>query len=170
MLTHPATRLHQIAYVTNDLERAKSLFAEQYGVGRFFMLCDPPPDNIPPGIPPLRVALANLGEIELELIQPLGRELPVFADALPQDKSFAIRFHHICFRIAGDLADWNAHRASIDESQHPVVFHGALADDLRFLYTDERSRLGHYVEHIWMSPQVMQQMAKDVPSFPKPVA
>jgi hypothetical protein len=170
MLTHRAIQFHQIAYVTTDLERAKSLFREHYGVARFFMLCDPPPDNIPPGIPPLRVALANLGGTEVELIQPLGRELPVFADALPRDKSFALRFHHICFRIAGDLADWNAHRASIDEGEHRVAFHGALEDDLRFLYTDERSRLGHYVEHIWMSPKVLQQMAQAVPSFPEPVA
>lgn len=167
MLKHPAIRFHQMAYVTNDLDRARDAFAEHYGVARFFILSDPPPDHIPPGIPPLRIALANLGGIELELIQPLGHALPVFADPLPRDGSFAIQFHHMAVRIAGDLAAWNEHRASIDASQHAVVFQGAIAADLRFLYTDERSRLGHYVEHIWMSPKVLQQMAQAVPSFPE---
>jgi hypothetical protein len=56
--------------------------------------------------------------------------------------------------------------ASINTAQHPIVYRGSLGEDLRYIYTDERSRIGHYVEHVWMSPRVLEQIAAARPSFP----
>lgn len=155
-------RHHQIAYVTNDLDRAFEVYAKHYGVPKFFELQIPP--ELQGGAMPLRIALANVGGVEIELIQPVG-PAPLYADVLPKDGSFAIVFHHICTRIEGDLAAWERYRQQIDESAHPIVLEGGLGDLLRYVYTDERSRLGHYLEHMWYSPEMLAQMEASVLSY-----
>ena len=47
-----------------------------------------------------------------------------------------------------------------------VAFDGAIGDMLRYIYTDERATLGHYVEHVWMSPDLLAQMRGIVPAYP----
>ena len=42
--------------------------------------------------------------------------------------------------------------------------HSEMGNDMRFVYTDERSRVGHYLEHVWMSPPLLQQM-KAIPAY-----
>jgi hypothetical protein len=46
------------------------------------------------------------------------------------------------------------------------LFASVLNDDMHFFYTDERARLGHYIEHVWMSPSLLAQMRAAVPQFP----
>lgn len=46
------------------------------------------------------------------------------------------------------------------------MFEGALGDSLRYIYTDERATLGHYVEHVWMAPDLLAQMRAVVPAYP----
>ena len=74
--------------------------------------------------------------------------------------------HHICIRITGGIENWERHRASIDEATHPIVMENSYGDFLRIVYTDERARLGHYLEHMWMSPFVVDTMTSRVPRFP----
>jgi|SRR5690606_1327453 len=156
-------RHHQIAYVTNDLDHAFDIYAKHYGVPQFFELQLPPtPDGSPQ---PLRIALANVGGVEVELIQPIPAAT-LYAEVLPKDGSFAMVFHHICIRIEGDMAAWDRHRANIDEKAHPIVIEGAFGDVVRYCYTDERSRLGHYLEHVWYSPEQLEQMKLAVPHYP----
>jgi hypothetical protein len=165
MLASRNAKHHQIAYVTNDMDRALNVFSKDYGVARFYPLltgAEPPrPDGLH-----LKVGLANVNGTEVELIQPLGETRNLYSDALPADGRFTLELHHLCIRIAGNLEDWQRHRASIDEKAHPIALEGAYGDYLRVLYTDERDRLGHYLEHLWMSPFVLEKMAELVPSFP----
>lgn len=156
-------RHHQIAYVTSDLDRAFEIYAKHYGAPKFFEL--PLPRNPDGSPPPLRIGLANVGGIEIELIQP-APSATLYADALPKDGSFAIVFHHVCIRIEGDMAAWERHRASIDETEHPIALEGAVGDMVRYVYTDERARLGHYLEHVWYSPEHLAHMKKAVPHYP----
>ena len=114
----------------------------------------------------LKIALALVGGVEIELIEPQGDSAPLFSQALPADGSFAIRFHHVAIRIDGTLADFEAHMASIDPVRHPVVWHGAMGDVLRYAYTDERPALGHFVEHVWMHPDLRAQLAGAIPVHP----
>ena len=58
------------------------------------------------------------------------------------------------------------HRASLDEAKHPIVIGGSLPDVVEFFYTDERSRLGHYLEHVWLSPATLEMMAQQIPNYP----
>lgn len=156
----------QNAYVTNDLERAMKIWDERYGVGSFYVFT-----NDMPGVecsPPFRmtVALANVGGVEIELIEPIADKAPLHAEVLPSDGSFAMRFHHVAMRIRGELKDFEAHMASIDESVHPVVWTGGMGDVMRYAYTDERASLGHYVEHVWFDDEIYAQLASAIPTWP----
>lgn len=86
---------------------------------------------------------------------------------LPKGPELAIRFQHVAIRIVGPIENWDSHAASIDRSKHPVVFEGSLGDDLRFFYTDERDAIGHYVEHVWMSPALFGQVSAGTPTYPR---
>jgi hypothetical protein len=165
MLASPNAGVHQIAYVTNDMDRAVAIFAGDFGVSRFEPLVtgeQPPPSG---GIW-MKVSLAQINGTEIEVIQPLGDAENLFSNALPKDERFAMVLHHVCIRISGGIENWERHRASIDEATHPVAMESAYGDFLRILFTDERSRLGHYLEHLWMSPAVAETMARRVPRFP----
>ncbi len=171
MFARPDARHHQIAYVTNDLDAAVALFERDYGAPGFFVFSNVGSGAHQPGEPELRIALSHVGGNEIELIEPIGDTAPLFKDALVKQaggdaSGLVIRFHHTCIRIDGGIDNWHAHAASIDTARHPIVFSGAMGDDLRFFYTDETSRLGHYVEHVWMSPAIMAQMRSLIPHYP----
>jgi len=166
MFARPHARHSQVAYVTNDMERALAVFRDQYDVPSFHVFANDAPGLVQSDGARLKIALALVGGVEIELIEPQGDSAPLFSDVLPTDGSFAIRFHHIAYRIEGTLADYEGHLASIDGAAHPVVLNGALGDLMRFAYTDERALLGHYVEHVWMDPALFAQLSVAIPSYP----
>lgn len=168
MFALPNARHSQIAYVTNDLDVASALLERNYGAPGFYKFDTMQSGVAKPGDPQLRIGLARVGGVEIELIEPLGTTAPMFSEVLPRDPAgLAIRFHHVAIRIEGSLADWDRHRASIDLARHPIAYQGELGEILRFFYTDERATLGHYVEHVWMSAVLLEQLAAAVPAYPR---
>lgn len=166
MFPRPNAAHSQVAYVTSDLDRALAVFRDDYDVPAFYVFANDAPGLVQSNGARLRIALAMVGGVEIELIEPQGDSAPLFSQALPADGVFAIRFHHVAIRIDGTLADFEAHMASIDRARHPVVWHGAMGEMLRYAYTDERSALGHFVEHVWMHPDLRAQMAGAIPVYP----
>ena len=166
MFSRPNARHSQIAYVTNDLERALAVWRDEFDVPAFHVFTNDM-SGLESSYPfQLKIALANVGGTEIELIEPLGSTAPLHAEPLPTDGSFAMCFHHVAMRIEGGLADFEAHMASLDSALHPVVWSGAFADMMRFAYTDERRTLGHYVEHVWFDPDFYAQLAAAIPVYP----
>lgn len=166
MFPRPNARHSQIAYVTNDLDRALAVWRDEHDVPAFYVFT-----NDAPGVESshpfrMRIALANVGGTEIELIEPLDGTAPLHAEPLPADGGFAIRFHHVAMRIDGCLADFEAHMASLDPERHRVVWSGRMGDVMRFAYTDERQTLGHYVEHVWFDAGFYAQMSAAIPSYP----
>lgn len=166
MFARPNSQHSQIAYVTNNLDAAMAAFKQAYDTPGFFEMTNIQPGEDPGDREVLKIALAVVGGVEIELIEPVGDTAPLFKDVLPDDDGLAIRFHHVATRIDGPLANWDAHIASLDLNRHPVVFEGAIGGMLRYIYTDERATLGHYVEHVWMSPDLLAQMRAVVPTYP----
>jgi hypothetical protein len=157
---------HQIAYVTNDMDKACEVFARDYGVESFFHLSDgKEPSPALPGLR-LKLALAHVNGIEIELIEPTDGTKNIYSDVLPEDGHFVLVMHHVCIRITGGIENWNRHRAALDQDKHPIVIQGSLPDVVEFFYTDERSRLGHYLEHVWLSPATLEMMAQQIPNYP----
>lgn len=167
MFPRPGARHSQIAYVTNDLDRALAVWRDTFGVPAFFVFANDTPGLMSSQPYQLKIALANVGGTEIELIEPLHGSAPLHAEVLPADGSFAMCFHHVAMRIAGDLAAYEAHMASLDPALHPVVWSGGLGDLMRFAYTDERATLGHYVEHVWFDADFYGQMASAIPVYPE---
>jgi hypothetical protein len=168
MFAVPNARHSQIAYVTNDLDAAAALLEKEYGIPGFYKF-DTMSSGVAQGSPQLRIALARVGGVEVELIEPQGDTAPLFSDVLPPDDGhLAIRFHHVAIRIDGSLDDWNKHCTSVDTARHPIAYEGSLGDMLRYFYTDERATIGHYVEHVWMSPELLAQLGTAIPTYPPP--
>jgi len=157
----------QVAWVTPDMDATIEQFRTLYRVPEFLVT-----DYIFPaeafgekGEMSLRVALANVDNMQLELIQPLGGGVDrIYRDVLPRDGSHANIFHHICVRIEGSLEDWDAYISALGPDR-PVVYTGDVGPGCRFVYTDERSVIGMYVEHVWFSAETAARMAASVPTY-----
>jgi hypothetical protein len=165
MFARPNSQHHQVAYVTNDLDGAIALFKREYGAPGFFVGDNAATNRGRPDDAHLRLALCNVGGVEIELIEPIGTSAPLFSDVLKRGSKLEIRFHHVAIRIDGPIENWTTHVASLDLAAHPIVFSGSFGDDCHFLYTDETSRLGHYIEHVWFSPKLAAQMHAAVPRY-----
>ena len=165
MFSRPSAIYSQTAYVTNDMQQALAVFRDHYDVTSFYVFANDAPGMVQSDGAQLKIALAVVGGVEIELIEPQGHTAPMFSAPLPSDGSFAIRFHHIAYRIEGDLSDFEAHMASIDPEKHPVIWSGSMGDVMRFAYTDERAVLGHYVEHVWMHADLRAQIAGAIPVY-----
>jgi hypothetical protein len=72
----------------------------------------------------------------------------LYRDYLPADDS--PRLHHICIRAH----DWEATRREIAREKWPVAYEGAFESAAKFVYVDARESLGHYVEYMWVSPEM----------------
>lgn len=165
MFSRPYARHSQNAYVTTDMDQALAVWRDDFDASSFYVFTNEAPGMECSHPYRLKIALANIGGVEIELIEPLDGN-PMYSDLLPKDGSFAMRFHHVCMRIDGPLMHFEAHMASLDPVKHPVVYFGGMADLMRFSYTDERATLGHYIEHVWFDAGFYAQMSAAIPIFP----
>jgi len=157
----------QMAWVTPDLDASLSQFGTLYGVPAFYQMEVDFPAVVfgESGNMTVRLALANVDNIQLEIIQPVGGGINrIYRDALPADGSHANVFHHVCVKVEGSLADWDAYVAKLGPDR-PIVYIGDAGPEVRFLYTDDRAALGIYVEHIWRSAALDAAMDEAVPTF-----
>jgi hypothetical protein len=157
----------QLAWVTPDLERSMEQFRTIHKVPSFYVM-EPVFDavlNGEQGSMAIRMALANVDDYQLELIQPLGEGIVrLYTDALPGDGSHANVFHHVCTRIRGTLEDWDNHLASLPP-ERPICYTGDAPDGIRFAYTDDRASCGIYGEHIWYDDAVWEALKPMIPHF-----
>src|ERR1700676_4956905 len=92
----------QIAYVTNDIDRAKEIFQTVYGVERWLELAGMSGRqtvviDARTGPIEIRAMIAYVGAIQFELIQPIVDPERLYVEFLPADDTFAVRFHHLGF-------------------------------------------------------------------------
>jgi hypothetical protein len=143
----------QQAYVTRNVDAAVAMFSKRLGRSdiRAFEVTNT--ITTPAGVGELNSKLCMfwIGDVQIELIQPLGGMAEIYTDALPQDDSLA--FHHVNFR----LPDWHTFRTKVAAYDLPVALEGAT-DFVKYLYIDERATLGHYVEYCYMEEDKWQMM------------
>lgn len=165
-LEMPLGGIMQMAWITPDLDRSLEQFCALYGVSEFYI-------NEPrfaarafgeDGELHLRFALANIDNMQIELIQPLGGIDRIYREVLPKGNSHSNVFHHICIKIEGSITEWEEHVAALRPHQS-IVLQGDIGPDARFLYTDERAALGIYVEHVWFGQEMSAHMAASVPTY-----
>lgn len=165
--TGPALgNIMQVAWVTPDLDRSIEEFRRIYRVPEFFVMEQTFRSIVfgEEGDMKLRMALANVDHIQLELIEPIGGGVDrIYRDVLPADGSHANVFHHVCVKVTGTVEDWDSYLAALGPDR-PVAYVG-FVEGARFVYTDERATIGMYVEHIWFSPETEARMAAIVPTY-----
>jgi hypothetical protein len=143
----------QLGYATTDLDRARAAFAEDLGISEFLVR---PPAVVEVTTPSgklrmeLQLAFAFLGDTQIELIQPVSGDVACYADVLPSS-GYGTVLHHLGFVVGGELSAWDDVRSELDRSRHPLLFEGAVEDDVRFAYLDSAPVLGHHLEYIWWS-------------------
>ncbi|MEJ0045290.1 MAG: VOC family protein [Rhodospirillales bacterium] len=152
----------QVAWVTNDMDRALAAYAADYGVKRWLELRNFSLPTGPDTHANVHIALAVRGGVELELIQPLGGDDRVYRQILTQNLGLQLHFHHICYRLITAEALAGVRHAA-EARGRAVVLHGATATGTEYFYVDDRPTLGHHIEYIYYSPDDLRQLASAIP-------
>lgn len=121
----------QTAWVVNDLEQAVHEWVNRAQIGPFFLL---PHSRID-----ISIAVAQVGPMQIELIEQHGRQSSPFTVELPQ----AGAHHHIA-AMTDDLDEDIRYYAN----QGIVAVFTGLVGDARFAFIDTRSSLGFLTELI----------------------
>lgn len=137
------TGFFQNAYVTRNLDKAVAGLRERHGVADWMLIDFATDVTTPHGEGPVeaKVALAWVGPMQIELIEPLSGLGQIYSDALPADDS--LRFHHVGMRVPSQAAL----RAEAAARRWPVMFQGG-GEGYSFTYIDARDTLGHYLEYV----------------------
>lgn len=157
----------QVAWVTPHLDRSLEQFRDLYKVPEFLVIESAFPAVVfgETGEMKLRTALANVDNMQLELIEPVGGGVDwIYREVLPSDGSHANVMHHVCVKVTGTRDDWNSYVEELGK-RSKIAYTGDIGPQTQFIYTDERRVLGHYLEHTWFSEESEKRMAGRIPTY-----
>jgi hypothetical protein len=138
----------QTAYVTRSLERGIDYFTKKHAGLQFTPInADRLEFTIPNAVAKLRVAVAWVDGLQIEVIEPVSGAIDIYAEALP-DTENAVALHHFGMWISGGREGWDQFRRTITDDR--IALEGGR-DSMRFVYLNERAALGHHLEYVWMS-------------------
>jgi hypothetical protein len=140
----------QLGYVTNDLDRARKVFAETMAVPDFFVWNNAPVHMTLYGQPAtaeLNLGFAWLAETMIELIMPVSGAVDVYMPGI-EGPEFGLKLHHIGMGIAGTEADFDARLEGEVALGHPLV-NVSRAGMGSYCLLDGRKTFGHYLEYLW---------------------
>ena len=151
----------QNGYVVADIDSTMARMERQYGPLKFRTF-EPEIEAQTPegfGLVHVKVALAWIGTMQIELIQPISGYVRHYAAILDGDDQ--IRHHHIGLRVE----DWDVTLADIQGSGLPIVYEGSFGD-VRFIYVDATATLGHQIEYLSATPKgwAMLGWPEDLPA------
>jgi hypothetical protein len=121
--------IRQTAFVVDDIEQSALDWAETYGAGPFFLFDVELLDTTYRGSPSVirsRMALGQLGDQQIELIQPTDDARSVYREFIDSGRSGV---HHVCFWHDVDEAN-----ALLTARGYEVVHEGRTAGGDRFSY------------------------------------
>jgi hypothetical protein len=141
----------QITYVTTDCDLTLQMFADRYSVADWLLMRDTQVQTSTESTCVSHIALAYVGDIQLELIQPLRGDTAMYRSVLPNNP-FGVHFHHVA-QILDTETELNEAEVTALTNDTPIVMRGVSGGGfVRYFFTDHRDTLGHYVEHIWYAP------------------
>ena len=146
----PFPGFFQVAYVTEDMDRAQRLFADTHRIPQFLEMRDMRYQTQGEKQAHCHISLAYVGAVEIELIQPLSGDVELYRDYLPRDGS-AVRLHHLCRRFETE-AEYDAQIEAFTRMGKRFPINGKAEGVGRYFYCDFRAELGHYVEGIFFEP------------------
>jgi hypothetical protein len=150
-------RFRQVAYVTNDFDRALSTVAEMTGVGSFLQLRDYEYMAGPGAVVRCHIAMALVGGVEIEILEPRGGAQDIYRDRL-SGSEFGLHFHHVAYTLPS-LDVLTGPKRRIQAQKAPIALEGVAPEGLTYFYADLRAPLGHYVEYVYGTPAYEAAMA-----------
>ncbi|MBW8783208.1 MAG: VOC family protein [Novosphingobium sp.] len=138
----------QVAYATNDIDRACAIFTEQLGIREFRSL----EGELPAG-GHIRIELAWVGTVMYELMIASGPGSQITMSRLPQGGGFALKHHHLGYLIH-DQAQWDALLAEAERKGFAVPHLNDTPGFIRSCFVDVPV-LGHYLEYLFPEPAGM---------------
>ena len=158
MLGSYVSKMFQFGYVTRDIEAAVAQFSRRLGIETFERLTTDGLVDYRGGQAPFRihVALANLGDKQVELIQPIEGVVDFYTNGLDLDRSVAV-LHHYGILVEGPETAWSDMKAVVADSGIDIVLADRAAPGttrpMHFAYADTRADYGHYLEFLWRGPE-----------------
>ena len=131
----------QLAYATNDIERALTLFSDRYGIKEYRRLEGPLQRG-----GDIRLELAWVGGVMMGVLQATGPGADFYNAVLPSN-GFAVRFHHLGYFIQ-DQAGWDALQKEIEQGGWKVVLRTNAPGFMQGCII-EVPELGHYIEYVF---------------------
>ncbi len=149
-------KVHQMAYVSNDVRAAAERWVKSFGVGPFYILDRPDVGDPRYRGSPQRVefsaALAQAGDIHVELIEQHCDSPSCYRDITPKGSE---GFHH----VAVIVEDYAREVARYEDMGFAVASSGKFGP-LRFCYVDTSSVLGGMVEVLEDVPFIRNYFAR----------
>lgn len=135
----------QMAWATNDMERAKALLSERLGIREFTVIGGPTRQG-----GETWAALAWVGTIMYELITASGPGSDIIMNRLPQGSGFAMKHHHLGYLVS-DQTEWDALEAEAARAGWAMPHKSVNAGFMTSCFIDV-PELGHYLEYIMPEP------------------
>lgn len=136
----------QVAYATNDIEHARSLFQLRYGISSFRGL-----DGELAQGGKIHIELAWVGNTMYELLTAVGPGSDFFMRQLPAS-DFAIRHHHLGFWI-DNQEQWDALMTEIERGVWAMPLLNSIPGFGKSCFV-EAPELNHYLEYLFPSPSL----------------
>lgn len=158
-MNHPTDRtLFQSAFVVDDIDAAIAKWVDELGVGPFFVadyegvLTEVKYRGQPSELS-MKVALAQAGPVQIELIQPTSSAPCAYRDGVPAGSGSA--FHHMC----AWTHDIEADTRYFEDRGYPCANIG-YAGSAWFAYYDTRPLMGCMIEVVEKKPGVVELFGK----------
>lgn len=152
-------KLFQLSYVARDLDDAVAYAQRKLGIDSFTMQDVELTARLGQRIRDLslRMAVANTGSHQFEIIQPVSGAIEVYTDGVDYDGS-VLAFHHIGLAVTGAFANW----LKLEEEVHAAGDEFAVLcppgfdpePKACFGYVDTRPYYGHYTEYLWWAAEM----------------
>jgi hypothetical protein len=139
----------QYGYVTTDLDRALDMLGERYGLehcvkvttaGSSFAVGDEPAEW------EARFAMGSRGATIIEVIEPVSGAVDFYRRFLPDDGSFAVRFHHLAAFVDTGDDEWERIRGILRTAGHDFDYTMVIPGRVRAGYVDTSAEVGHLLE------------------------
>lgn len=148
--------LFQISYVAKSRDRAVEFASDKLGIDNFFVFESQYPTLTRGAVQEmsLRVAVANTGTHQFEIIEPVAGPTWIYTDGIDLDRR-VMTLHHVGIAVMGPFSAWQETIAALRDDGDEIV---QLCEppgeeaQVAFAYVDNRRSLGHHTEYLWWSP------------------
>lgn len=156
-MTNGLPGFFQLAHVTTSLDRAMEDFGRTMGLRDYLQMRDHSVITRNGQRAHMHVALAWLGDLMIELIEPIGGDDRVYREPLI-GQDYAVRHHHMG-RIFPNDEEFDRAMAELTAAGVDFPISATLEETngkCRVNYADLRPQLGYYIENLMFTPSGLE--------------